>query len=59
MAWAMRGGTALPTCEYWGTSTLRRWLPVVSLEQNSNESGKDWNRASSRTVMIRGSLWCT
>ncbi|SVC32243.1 uncharacterized protein METZ01_LOCUS285097, partial [marine metagenome] len=45
----MRGGTAFPTCEYWGTSTLRLWLPVVSFEQNSNQSGKDWNRASSRT----------
>ena len=41
MAWAMRGGTALPTWVYWGTSTLRLWLPVVSFERNSNQSGKD------------------
>lgn len=59
MACAMSGGTALPTCVYCGTSTLRLWLPVVSFERNSNQSGKDWSLASSRTVMILDSKGCT
>lgn len=45
-----KGGTALPTCVYWGTSILRSLPPVVSLPKKTKESGKDCILAISLTV---------